>query len=222
MKNENYLLTELLAFPTVIVANGEAPLHVFAVEMLKSASHIVCCDGAVRHLNKLNIQPEVIVGDGDSLSNADLSNADFRIETDKSTDYNDLTKAFHYCRNHHYHQIAVLCATGLREDHTLGNISIMMNFAAEFQIVMVTNYGIFSPIHSTTTFQSFAGQQVSIFSFCADTALTFRQLKYPVQNRCFRHLWEGTSNEALTDFFTIDFQQGNVLVYRTFNLFCND
>ena len=52
----------------VILANGDYPTHPIPLQILASAPYIVCCDGgADAYINRGNV-PDVIIGDGDSLS----------------------------------------------------------------------------------------------------------------------------------------------------------
>ncbi len=202
---------------TIIVANGEKPSVTQCIELIHSAETIVCCDGAIRHLEELGIRPTVIVGDGDSLTAEQRNRYSSIIDADPSTDYNDLTKAFRYCEAHGLDDITILGGTGLREDHTLANLGLLLRYAGRFRVRMVTNYGIFSAISGTTTFASRAGEQVSIFSFTPTARLTFHGLRYPVAQRTFAELWEGASNESLGDSFTIELHdKGQVLVYQAF------
>ncbi|MBO4645440.1 MAG: thiamine diphosphokinase [Bacteroidales bacterium] len=204
-------------FPNLIVANGEKPTHPEVVRLLQQARHIICCDGAVRHLKSLGIQPTAIVGDGDSLLPEDQLEYAALYTPDASTEYNDLTKAFNLCQKLGLDDIAVVGACGLREDHTLANLSLLVKHARQFHAVMYTNYGIFTPIFHTTEFLSRKGQQVSIFSFTPATPLTFHGLRYPVRERCFREFWEGSLNEAEGECFTIELHSsGEILVYQTF------
>lgn len=203
---------------TVIIANGETPLHPYSLQLLHEAETIVCCDGGMRHLEALGLCPTVIVGDGDSLTEAQRAQYGHLYLADQSVEYNDLTKAFNYCREHKISDITIISGCGLREDHTLANIGLLLHHAQEFHTRMVTNYGVFTPIFATTTFDSAPGQQVSIFTFSPLTRLTFHGLKYPVHERAFSELWEGSLNEALTDHFTIEFcDAGKVIVYQAFN-----
>lgn len=203
---------------TVIIANGECPSHPYALQLLNEAETIVCCDGAVRHLEALKLSPTVIVGDGDSLTETQREKYGHLYTPDQSVEYNDLTKAFNYCSQQGMDDISVLGGCGLREDHTLANIGLLLRHAQEFRTRMITNYGIFTPIFATTTFDSTPGQQISVFSFTPDTRLTFHGLRYPVHQRAFTELWEGSLNEALTDQFTIEFcDEGKVIVYQAFN-----
>ena len=202
---------------TIILANGEKPSAPQCIELIHNAKTIVCCDGAIRHLEELGIRPTVIVGDGDSLTAEQRNRYASIIDADPSTDYNDLTKAFRYCEAHGLDDITILGGTGLREDHTLANLGLLLRYAGRFRVRMVTNYGIFSAISGTTTFASRAGEQVSIFSFTPTARLTFHGLRYPVAQRTFAELWEGASNESLGDSFTIELHdKGQVLVYQAF------
>ena len=210
-------MMDFSAYETVIVANGEAPTHPAALALLRHARHIVCCDGAIRHLLALKLTPSAIVGDGDSIQNTEYQRFRHLFIEDKSTEYNDLTKAFNYCAAQNWHRVAVVGACGLREDHALANIALLMLHARNFQTIMVTNFGVFTPIHETTNFNSYAGEAVSIFSFTPSTRLTFNGLRYPVENRSFSQLWEGTLNESLGNTFCIQLEnEGEVLVYQAF------
>ena len=52
----------------VILANGDYPTHPIPLQILANAPYIVCCDGgADAYINRGNV-PDVIIGDGDSLS----------------------------------------------------------------------------------------------------------------------------------------------------------
>jgi len=201
-----------------LLAKGEIPQGKIPLAMLGNARQIVCCDGAVDNLIKLGFEPTAIVGDCDSISGELLQLFNNRIHPDKDIEYNDLNKALRYYNSLGISKIALLGGFGLREDHALANVGIMMMFAREkaMDLVMVTNYGVFTPIFNSISFNSYPGQQISVFSFSEDTELTFSGLKYPVIKRKFKHLWEGSLNEALSDNFSVQFEKGTVLVYRAF------
>ena len=52
----------------VILANGEYPTHPLPLRMLEEAKFVVCCDGAANEYISRGHTPDVIIGDGDSLS----------------------------------------------------------------------------------------------------------------------------------------------------------
>ena len=210
-------MVDLKSYQTVVVANGEAPVHPVAQQLLQQADERVCCDGAIRHLETLGLSPTAVVGDGDSIQHSDLQKYHSLFIQDASPDYNDLTKALNYCASRGRKRVAIVGGCGLRDDHTLGNIALLMKHSRDLQLVMVTNYGVFTPIRATTSFPSYPGEAVSVFSFCPDTKLTYQGLRYPVHQRSFLELWEGTLNESLGDSFCIQLQnEGEVLIYQAF------
>lgn len=198
---------------TVIIANGEYPTHSCPLVCINSASEIICLDGALKHCLENNIMPNAVVGDGDSLS-TDLKEKYahlLRIFTDQET--NDLTKAVNYCVKKRVKNIKIVAATGKREDHTLGNISLLLEYMLTAKVEMITDYGVFTPVAKTTEFKSVAGQQVSIFNLDRKP-VTSHNLKYPLDGLILDNLWKGTLNESLGDSFTLK-TEGNLIVYRT-------
>ena len=203
---------------TVILANGEKPTHPLPLSMLKDAERIICCDGAIAFLEEQNIFPHIIIGDCDSISASQKEKYKSIIQKDDNQDFSDLQKALKYCIAEGYQEVAILGASGLREDHFLANIGILMDYSDKLSLKMVTNYGIFTPIQKTTTFESFAGQQISVFSFSPETEITYHGLKYPVSKQKFKTLWDGSLNEALSETFTIEITiGGKVIVFGAFS-----
>ena len=191
-------------FDAVIVANGQFPSHAVPLDILKGARHIVCCDGAIHHVPSA----EVIIGDGDSVPDEYRN----RLICIEEQDDNDLTKATRYCLSQGWQKIAYLGATGLREDHTLGNISLLMRYYREMNVkgMMFTDYGFFTPAYGNRTFSTMKGQQVSIYNFGCHQ-LSSEGLRWDCYN--FDQWW--TLNEALTDTFSIS-ADSYYLVYQTY------
>ena len=110
----------------VILANGEYPSHPLPLQMLENAEFVVCCDGAANEYILRGHTPDVIIGDGDSLSPEykELFSPIVHQIADQET--NDQTKAVHFLQKKGFRRIAIVGATGKREDHTLGNISLLI------------------------------------------------------------------------------------------------
>ena len=197
----------------VILANGDFPTHAVPLSLLENARHIVACDGAIANLtvSNGNRQAVVAIGDGDSVPKA---LRDRLIQIDEQED-NDLTKATRYCLKQGWHKIAYLGATGKREDHTLGNVSLMVRYFLEMGLepLLVTDYGWFVVRKGDSDFESFPGQQVSIFNVNCE-CLASEGLKW--QSYPYRQFWQGTLNEALSTVFSLH-ADGCYLVYRTFS-----
>ena len=232
----------------IILANGLFPKREEALQAILQTPLLICCDGAYNRLvasrlfSHASVFPEIyVVGDGDSLSNdykphdpdRTVDTMRFKIEKPlpavyigryaKDQDCNDLTKAVRHALSLDVTHIVILGATGLREDHTLGNISLLAEYVKmknsegnRLNIRMYTDYGYFTPIVATTRMQSFPGQQVSLFPLNNDISLSVEGLKYPINDCHFNMLWEATLNESLGKEFVVNITgDGVVLVYQT-------
>lgn len=201
---------------TVIVADGIFPQHEIPLGYLKNAERIICCDGSAQNLILSGLKPDAIVGDMDSL-NIDLADrfAD-RIYQDKNQETNDLTKAVKWCSGMGYKDIVIVGATGKREDHTLGNISLLAEYINDLNVIMVTDTGILRPLLKSSSISSFPGQQISIFSIDPETKVTSHGLRYPLNRTKITNWWFATLNEALGDSFSLEFNLGRVIVYLKF------
>jgi len=201
----------------VILANGEKPTHTVPLFVLKNAEKIICCDGAITFLEQQNTTPHIIVGDCDSITIEQKRKYKNIILKDENEAYNDLQKALKYCIENQWNEVFILGASGLRDDHFLANIGILMHYAKELTLSMITNYGVFAPIFQTSDFPSYRGQQISVFSFSPEAKITYHGLKYPVRQQKFKELWEGSLNEAIGDSFKIELEENSaVLVYAAF------
>lgn len=200
----------------VVVCNGQFPTHEVPLDILRQAKTIICCDGAIQKLSAVGVKPTVIVGDFDSLPKSLMEKYSDIIFHNPDQETNDLTKSMQWAKQHGFTDVCILGATGLREDHTLGNISLLADYEQQgFSVKMVTDTGVFTPIYRTTKFNSFKGQQVSIFSLKPDVPIRSENLKYPF-NRPLPSWWCGTLNESLGEQFTLHFKKGEVVVYQLF------
>ena len=207
-------------FDVVIVANGQFPTHEIPLGILRKARYVVACDGAITSLQKVGIKANVVIGDGDSVPE-ELRHLLIQIS---EQDDNDLTKATRYCINHLKHQpstftlsplkIAYLGATGLREDHTLGNIGLLMRYYREMGVegMMFTDHGFFTPAYGNKTFISKPGQQVSIFNFGCKRLMS-EGLRW--NSYAYDQWWQGTLNEAIGNSFSFC-ADSYYMVYQTY------
>lgn len=201
---------------TVILANGDFPVHPKVLQALRDADRVVCCDGAAEGLSAFGRDPDFIVGDLDSVS-PDVRErfADRLVHVDEQ-DTNDLSKAFYFCQFKGWDNILILGATGKREDHTLGNIALLSDFAQQAFVRMLTNTGEFIYIDSTQTIASFPGQAVSFFQIAPDTRFKTEGLRYPLDGIDFPKWWQATLNTAEGESFAVTVEKGAALVFLAF------
>jgi len=207
-------MTHTHAATAVIIANGRFPQHAIPLSIIEEAAYIVCTDGAANDFITGGGRPDAIVGDCDSLSQENRIRFAHILYPSDDQESNDLTKSVLFCLEKGKKEIVIVGGTGKREDHTLGNISLLVEYMQRAKVTMVTNYGIFTPIERATTFKSFRGQQVSLF--CIDhTEVTTQNLKYPLHNQRLSNWWQGTLNESLSDSFSVE-TSGRVIVFQTY------
>lgn len=199
---------------TIVLANGAFPQREKLLDMLDSAERIVCCDGAVNSLVASGREPSVIIGDLDSVKPEIKLRYKERLVQVFDQDTNDLTKAIEWCVNQNISEVVILGAAGKREDHAIGNISLLAQYAKVISVKLFTDYGVFVPINESTTFSSFRGQQVSVFSLDTNLKISSIGLKYPLNEYKLTSWWMGTLNESEGDKFTLSFgEPGDIIVY---------
>lgn len=194
----------------LILAAGDYPTRPELRALLHESQRVICCDSAAETFFQHEGRwPWCIVGDLDSLS----------VATDEVTcpvvhfseqETNDLSKAVRHAASQGFKRITILGATGRREDHTLGNIALLMDYKRQgLEIRMHTNYGTFTPCINTYQAELPLGTQLSVFSFGAQD-LRAIGLRYPLYD--FTSWWQGTLNEVIAREVEIS-AQGGFLVY---------
>ena len=197
-------------FDAVVLAGGDYPTAPQPLEILNNAEYIVCCDGASDNYISLGHTPDAIVGDGDSISPENREKYADRLHIINEQESNDQTKAVRFLTSQGKHRIAIVGATGRREDHTIGNISLLIEYArAGVEVCSFTDYGVFVTCNGTTTHKCHKGQQVSIFSITAKS-LSAEGLLYPIYD--FTNWWQGTLNECTEESVTIH-AEGEYLLF---------
>lgn len=185
----------------IVIDAGDFPSSPHALHWLNECDKIVCCDGAANSFIATGKEPWRIVGDCDSLAEElKIKYAD-RLCHISEQESNDQTKAVRYLAARGYNTIAILGATGKREDHTLGNISLLIDYLKHgVRARIYTDYGVFIPVHNYLQLTTGTGRQISIFNFGA-TGLTAAGLRYPLRD--FDSWWQGTLNETSARSFSI-------------------
>ena len=197
----------------VIIGDGRFPKTEYPRYLIRSADFIICCDGALLKFlrNSKTIfgeerLPDLVIGDMDTLSYSMQKRYADIIIKENEQDHNDQTKAVRWVLANldGVEQIHILGGTGGRADHTIGNISLLMEYTRMFElgdtsIEMVTDEGTIFPINDTIEFECGPGRSISIFS--PDNSLKIRSegLMYPTDDVIFDNWWKATLNKTVQD-----------------------
>lgn len=210
----------------VIICDGRFPKAEYPRYLIRNADFIICCDGAmqkfIRNSETIFGQkrlPDVVVGDMDSLSpSLRRKHSDIIVQIDEQ-EHNDQTKAFKWALENlqGVEQIYILGATGEREDHTIGNISLLMEYARTFDlegmginVEMISDHAtIFA---ATDTFEMDCGEGRKISIFSPDNSLRIKSegLEWPTDDVVFDNWWKATLNRASQDHVRLEFSHRSI------------
>ena len=203
----------------VIICDGTFPKQEYPKYLIRNADFIICCDGALTKFLKNSKKifgeeklPDLVIGDMDTLSSAMQKKYSDIIVRESEQEHNDQTKAVRWALNNieGISAIHILGATGGRADHTIGNLSLLMEYTRMFDlqdicIEAVGDEGIAFPINDTTEFDCGQGREISIFS--PDNTLRIRSmgLMYKTDDVVFDNWWKATLNKASDDKVRLEF-----------------
>lgn len=202
-----------IQFDAVIIAGGDYPTTEQPLNILHNAPYVVCCDSAADSYISKGRVPDAIVGDGDSISQYNRVKYASILHIFAEQESNDQTKAVNFLLAKGKKRIAIVGATGKREDHTIGNISLLIEYArAGAKVCTLTDYGYFIPCMGKITVPCYKGEQVSIFNINAKN-FNAEGLLYPIYD--FKNWWQGTLNECTGEEFTIN-AEGEYILFLNY------
>ena len=205
----------------VILCDGAFPTEPYPLFLLDSADAVVCCDGALEKLLAHNpsARPAAVIGDMDSLS-ASLQEqyASLVVKVDEQ-DFNDQTKAMRYVLKHYPEatDITILGATGLREDHTIGNLGLLMEYTRLFdlgerRVSAVSDYGTAFAITDSCDLHLGEGRRISLFSADNSLRITSTGLKWPLDDVVFDAWWKATLNRTTEPIVSLHFSHPSAVL----------
>ncbi|MBR6001601.1 MAG: thiamine diphosphokinase [Bacteroidales bacterium] len=207
----------------VIISAGDFPTKEYPLYLLRTADRIVCCDGAFRTFLRRSEAvfgflrlPDAVVGDMDSLPSSLAEKYRGIIVKIDEQEHNDQTKAVRYVLEHFkdIDSIHILGATGKREVHTLGNLSLLMEYTRAFGVDGLTSsptVDIVSDrctaiaVTDSCTLEVGQGRPISVIT--TDNSLQIRSegLEWPTDEVVFDNLWKATLNRASSDTVCLKF-----------------
>lgn len=115
----------------LIVSNGKISDYSYYTSKVNSDDFIICADGGIKHLLKLNLTPDLWIGDFDSCKFDDIISENPHLKsvpTVKLRPDKDVTDTHYACTeaiNRGYSQILIWGACGGRYDHMISNIHLL-------------------------------------------------------------------------------------------------
>jgi len=212
----------------VIFANGMVEEIEGIISNLKPIDIVIAADGGSRHCKSLGLQPDVIIGDLDSMETAEVTAYNDAgveiIQYPTHKDETDLELALQFAADRGISEVYILGALGARWDMTLANILLLTHPGFQsFLIRLFDGYqelAILRPGKSTKI-HALPGDTISLIPIAGDVQGIFTQgLEYPLNDETLHFgSSRGVSNVFTQDFAEIRWKNGLLLIvvtrYRT-------
>jgi thiamine pyrophosphokinase len=205
---------------TLIFANGDFSLSESIRELADHAECLIAADGGLRHLYSLDLLPNILVGDLDSVTPEQIERAEaggckiqrFPVEKDQT----DLELALLESKKHGYKRIVVVGAFGGRIDQEIANLHLLT--IPELNGLHVTFWSSFCDcflVHSGEKINGGIGDKLSMISLTPEVkGITTEGLKYPLRAETLIFCRSrGISNEVTSLPVTIQFESGKLLCF---------
>ena len=198
----------------IILGNGAFPTKPYPLYLLDSAEGVVCCDGALEKWlsHDASARPLAVIGDMDSLPAALQERFSAMLVKVDEQDDNDQTKALRWVLENHpeVSEIVFLGATGLREDHTIGNLGLLMDYPRQFdlgdrRLSMVSDFGTAFVITDSCDLHLGEERRFSLFSADNSLRITSEGLQWPLDEVVFDAWWKATLNRTTAPIVSLHF-----------------
>lgn len=207
-----------------IVLNGEVRDYEFLKSNFQNNKYdfIICADGGAKHLYKINIIPDYIIGDLDSLNSEIISfYKENKVKFTKFPSRKNETDAelcINLAKDLNAKEICILGALGGRIDHTMANINLMYYIKnLDINPIMQTSEeDIFLVSNETSVIRGYKGDTLSIIPIKDDAnGVTLKDLEYPLDDYNIKYGSPiGISNIMKKDECEITVKDGNLIVIR--------
>ena len=205
------MTTNAYPSPVVLAANGPAPTHSVPVNAIRNANTRIAVDGGAGIIRSLGKEPDVILGDMDSVETGSDKNTFPLSDQDKS----DLEKSLLWCIEQKIESIDLVSAFGNRDDHSVANYLLLLAYADRIRIKAFSDHYRIEAVTTAATFPSKPGQQVSLVDPSGKAIITTSGLKYTLNHQSLHSASHGVSNETIGSSFKIRVSGAPILVFLT-------
>lgn len=201
----------------LLVSGGEFS----PVPDIEAYDMIIACDKGYEHCKKMNVTPDIVIGDLDSCT-VNISPETNLKKLNPIKDDTDTISSVRYALSMGYHQIDICCAFGGRLDHSIANIqtaAFIMEHGAS-TCITGTDTMLFSINNGSITLPKKNNCYLSVFSISdISTGVSIKGTKYEVTNISLTNTYPiGTSNEWVNDAATISVEHGMLIAVISKNV----
>ena len=195
-----------------VILNGQMPTDYAIINQITNSDYIIAVDGSANKLFDLEIIPDVIIGDLDSLQH--INNKNIELVKTPNQNKTDFRKTLEWCIKKNILNISIFGISGESEDHFLGNYYTLSDFGEKISWKAFTDFSVISPCMGNKKFESFKGQKVSLFCMKGSSTVNSENLEYPLHSYHLKPSDDAVRNLSLEDHFTIE-STTTILVFQS-------
>lgn len=168
----------------LVIAHGE-PLPAEQLRKLAENKAVLVLDGALQTVLQRGIQPQIVLGDFDSIppdvKKAEAQSFVWLHQSDQET--TDLEKALQYLDNIKASSVTITHAVGWRLDHSLHNLRLLKRFHQAFKslVLMTALEQVFYLENQAVTLKADDPQPLAVLAF-TEAEVSSRGLQYEMQS----------------------------------------
>lgn len=154
----------------------------YVSSQILSDDFIICADGGYDLAKSINVVPNIVIGDFDSASSANITGNVIKLPVKK--DDTDTMMCIKYALKNNYKDILILGATGARLDHTIANLISLKYVYKNGGMAALADENTYI-IYTEDNFEinNKEGATVSVFPFgCESAEVTLTGFEYEIKN----------------------------------------
>ena len=213
---------------TLIFIGGDPP-HPNVRQHLPVDAHVIAADSGYAHAIAMGFVPHELVGDMDSITAVDLSDArDSKVlisQYPANKDVTDTEIAIASAIAHRSTHITVVSGGGDRFDHVLGMVHSLASCARTVATTLLigTARVSYATHNQEFKFETQTGDIVSLIPLGGDATVTTTGLQWELKNSALQSFASrGVSNIATGDSVTINVAHGSLAIIEPFFLNSGD
>lgn len=198
----------------LIVGNGEVSEKI--KPLLPKNAYVICADGGFRHMDKLGLIPDIVIGDMDSVK-ADLHN-EKTIVYPVRKNFTDSEIAVNHAIDNGFLELVLVGFTGTRMDHTLTNVFLLKSISERgVKARIIDEHNIIRYAEKENMLCGKKGDIVSIIPIGGDVSgITTEGLDYPLFSETLEFgKGRGVSNVMTGDECKITINNGSALIIQS-------
>jgi len=200
----------------LIICNGNPPPQALLNQLWLEADYRVAADGGANLLQVLNLLPDAVVGDFDSLQpDVQKQLPETILFHVKEQDTNDADKAVRHCLKLGFTEINLLGADGGRQDQFLSSLEILFKYSPSARLIIWTALERMEFILDTWEETLPPGTTLSLLPlFGGAQGVVSRGLKFQLNNHALLpgKSPSGVSNQVLSNPVTVSIREGQLLL----------